>query len=65
MAKAVISRPGPLEPEKGLPGPDEDNRSAEKGQSVTNPNEVNQSQALNVSVGCDPKRSLTIRCQRQ
>ena len=30
VAEAVISRPGPQEPEEGLPGPAEDNRSAER-----------------------------------
>ena len=34
MAEAVISRPGPQEPEKGLPGPDEDTRSAESNRPV-------------------------------
>ena len=60
MAEAVISRPGPQEPEKGHPGPDEDNRSAKRGQSVTYPNEINRSRARKMSIRLEPEMGLSV-----
>ena len=37
VAEAVISRPGPQEPERGLPGPAGDNRSADRGETIASP----------------------------
>ena len=68
VADAVISRPGPQEPEKGLPGPVEDNRSAEsegqmsrvRARSISrDPREVYWSRPEG-DYSCNPKRSLPL-----
>ena len=60
LAEVVISHPGPQEPEKGLPGPAEDNRSAQRGQSVTCPNEINRSRTRKMSIRLEPEMGLSV-----
>ena len=58
MAEAVISRPGPQEPEKGLPGPDEDNRSAERGSTSHGPGRCPLVETRERSIGRDPRGTI-------
>ena len=58
MAEAVISRPGPQEPEKGLPGSSEDNRSAERGATSHGPGRCPLVETRERSIGGDPRGTI-------